>query len=57
MGDVDEALDAASQIGDDTLQRKTQGRVQPETWTHGSAAQRSASFRKGYDGGVVSCGP
>lgn len=56
MGDVEEALNAASQIGDDTLQRKTQGRVQPETWTHGSSAQRVASFRKGYDGGARACG-
>src|SRR5437764_1440081 len=51
VGDVDEALNAASQIGDDTIQRKTQGRVQPETWTHGSAAQRSSSFKKGLEGG------
>jgi len=56
VGDVDEALNAASQIGDDTLQRKTQGHVQPETWTHGSAAQRSAAFRRGLDGGVRACG-
>jgi predicted metalloprotease len=56
MGDIDEALNAASQIGDDTLQKKTQGYVQPETWTHGSAAQRSASFKKGYQGGARACG-
>jgi predicted metalloprotease len=56
VGDIDEALNAASQIGDDTLQRKTQGHVQPETWTHGSAAQRSSSFRKGYDSGRQACG-
>ncbi len=56
VGDVDEALNAASQIGDDTIQRKTQGRVQPETWTHGSAAQRSGSFKKGYAGGASACG-
>jgi uncharacterized protein len=56
VGDVDEALNAAAQIGDDTIQRKTQGRVQPETWTHGSAAQRSSSFRKGLEGGVGACG-
>jgi predicted metalloprotease len=56
VGDVDEALNAAAQIGDDTIQRKTQGRVQPETWTHGSAAQRSGSFRKGLEGGVGACG-
>ena len=56
VGDVDEALNAARQIGDDTLQRKTQGRVQPETWTHGSAEQRSAAFRTGYDKGPAGCG-
>ena len=56
VGDVDEALNAAAQIGDDTIQRKTQGRVQPETWTHGSAAQRSSSFKRGLDGGVPACG-
>jgi predicted metalloprotease len=56
VGDIDEALNAASQIGDDTIQRKTQGRVQPETWTHGSAAQRSSSFKKGYQGGAAACG-
>jgi uncharacterized protein len=56
VGDVDEALNAASQIGDDTIQRKTSGRVQPETWTHGSAAQRSSAFRKGLEGGPGACG-
>ncbi len=55
VGDIDEALNAASQIGDDTLQRKSQGSVQPETWTHGSAAQRSSSFKKGYQGGANAC--
>ncbi len=56
VGDIDEALNAATQIGDDTIQRKTQGRVQPETFTHGSAAQRTAAFRKGYEGGLADCG-
>jgi uncharacterized protein len=56
IGDVDEALGAAAAIGDDTLQRKTQGRVQPETWTHGSSEQRVGSFRKGYEGGARACG-
>ena len=55
VGDIDEALNAAAQIGDDTLQRQAQGRVQPETWTHGSAAQRSSSFKKGYQGGASAC--
>ena len=56
IGDVDEALNAASQIGDDTLQKKATGHVQPETWTHGSSAQRVASFKKGYEGGPQACG-
>ncbi len=56
VGDVDEALNAAAQIGDDTIQKRTRGRVQPETWTHGSAAQRKAAFEKGHRGGVDACG-
>jgi predicted metalloprotease len=55
VGDIDEALNAAAQIGDDTLQKKSQGYVQPETWTHGSAAQRSGSFKKGLQGGIAAC--
>ena len=54
-GTASAALNAAAQIGDDTIQRKTQGRVQPETWTHGSAAQRSGAFRKGLDRGLAAC--
>jgi uncharacterized protein len=56
VGDLDEALNAAAQIGDDTIQRKTRGHVQPETFTHGSAAQRSAAVQRGYRGGVEACG-
>jgi uncharacterized protein len=55
MGDVDEALNAATQIGDDTLQKKAQGYVQPEKFTHGTSAQRKGSFQKGYDGGAQAC--
>ncbi len=55
VGDLDEALNAARQIGDDTIQRKTQGRVQPETWTHGSAEQRSGAFKRGYERGIAGC--
>ncbi len=50
-GDVQEGLTAASAIGDDTLQRQTQGRVVPEGFTHGSAAQRQAWLRKGLETG------
>jgi hypothetical protein len=55
-GDIDEALNAARQIGDDTLQRNAGRAVQPEKWTHGSSAQRSGSFRSGYQGGATACG-
>jgi predicted metalloprotease len=50
-GDVETALNAASQIGDDTLQRKSRGQVVPESFTHGSSAQRVAWFQRGLDGG------
>jgi predicted metalloprotease len=52
-GDVEEGLNAAAQIGDDTLQRRSQGRVVPESFTHGSARQRVRWFRVGLDGGRV----
>ena len=52
-GDIDEALNAASQIGDDTLQKKSQGQVVPETFTHGSSAQRTSWFKRGVDQGKV----
>jgi predicted metalloprotease len=50
-GDVDEALRAASVIGDDNLQRRSQGRVVPESFTHGTSEQRVRWFRKGYETG------
>jgi predicted metalloprotease len=52
-GDIDEALNAASAIGDDRLQRETQGRVAPESFTHGSSAQRSRWFRRGFESGAM----
>jgi predicted metalloprotease len=56
-GDVDEGMTAAAAIGDDRLQRRTQGRVVPESFTHGSSAQRVAAFRQGLDAGDPSaCG-
>lgn len=55
-GDVEEALNAASAIGDDTLQRQSQGTVVPESFTHGTAAQRQRWFRTGLrTGDVDSC--
>ena len=53
-GDVEAGLNAAAQIGDDTLQRRSQGRVVPESFTHGSSAQRVRWFRKGLEGGQMS---
>jgi predicted metalloprotease len=50
-GDIDEALNAASAIGDDTLQKKAQGYVVPDAFTHGSSAQRMKWFKRGYKGG------
>ena len=56
-GDVEEALNAASAIGDDRLQKQTQGYVVPESFTHGTSAQRSAAFRAGFESGQVErCG-
>jgi len=52
-GDIEEAMNAAAQIGDDTLQRKSQGTVVPESFTHGSSQQRMTWFRRGLDGGAV----
>jgi uncharacterized protein len=47
-GDLEDALRAAAAIGDDRLQRQTQGQVVPESFTHGSSAQRMAAFRAGF---------
>jgi predicted metalloprotease len=50
-GDLEEALNAASQIGDDRLQQQSQGHVVPDSFTHGTSAQRLKWFRKGYQSG------
>jgi hypothetical protein len=52
-GDIDAALTTASAIGDDTLQRQSTGRVVPDSFTHGSAAQRKQWFMTGYQQGTV----
>ncbi|MBE7186626.1 MAG: zinc metallopeptidase, partial [Methylobacterium mesophilicum] len=50
-GDIDEALNAANQIGDDTLQRESRGQVVPDSFTHGTSQQRVSWFRKGFQSG------
>ncbi|MEO9526610.1 neutral zinc metallopeptidase [Roseibium sp.] len=52
-GDIEEALNAASKIGDDTLQRQTQGYVVPESFNHGTSAQRARWFREGFRSGSM----
>jgi predicted metalloprotease len=52
-GDIDAALQTATAIGDDTLQRQTTGRVVPDSFTHGSAAQRKQWFMTGFQQGTV----
>ena len=55
-GDVEEALTAASAIGDDRLQRQAQGHVVPDAFTHGTSRQRMAWFRRGLESGeLTSC--
>jgi len=55
-GDIDEALNAANAIGDDRLQKEAQGRVTPDSFTHGTSAQRMYWFKKGYETGDVKQG-
>lgn len=51
QGDIDEALGAASAVGDDRIQKQTTGRVNVDSFTHGSAAQRSEWFKRGFESG------
>lgn len=53
QGDIEEGLNAASQIGDDMIQKRTQGRVVPDAFTHGSAEQRVRWFRHGFKSGQM----
>ena len=55
-GDIEEALRAANAIGDDRIQKQTQGHVVPESFTHGTSEQRMYWFRRGYETGDLSQG-
>jgi predicted metalloprotease len=50
-GEIEEAIDAAAAVGDDHIQEKVNGQIQPEKWTHGSSAQRVSWFNRGYEQG------
>lgn len=52
-GDIDEALNAASKIGDDHLQKQSRGYVVPDSFTHGSSAQRKKWFKRGFETGSI----
>ncbi|OWV93290.1 flagellar biosynthesis protein FlgM [Rhizobium sp. R72] len=52
-GDLEEALNAAQQIGDDTLQKRSQGYVVPESFNHGTSEQRARWFKRGFDSGQL----
>jgi predicted metalloprotease len=54
QGDLEEAMGAASAVGDDRLQRESRGRVVPDSFTHGTSAQRMRWFRRGYESGDLS---
>jgi uncharacterized protein len=56
QGDIEEAIQAAGSIGDDTLQKQSQGYVVPDSFTHGTSAQRVRWFMKGYKTGDISQG-
>ena len=52
-GDLEEGITAAEAVGDDRIQEQTQGRIDPESFTHGTSEQRRTWFRKGFDSGQI----
>jgi len=56
VGDIEEAITAASAVGDDNIQKKTQGYDVPESFTHGTSEQRMRWFKKGYEAGTIEDG-
>lgn len=56
VGDIEEALDAAHAVGDDAIQSKMQGHVVPDSFTHGSSAQRMKWLKKGFNSGDITQG-
>jgi predicted metalloprotease len=55
-GDIDEALSAANAVGDDAIQKRAQGHVVPDSFTHGTSAQRMYWFKKGFETGDIKQG-
>lgn len=55
-GDIDEALSAANAVGDDAIQKRTQGQVVPDSFTHGTSQQRMYWFKKGFETGDINQG-
>ena len=55
-GDIEEALSAANAVGDDAIQKKTQGSIVPDSFTHGSSQQRMYWFKKGFESGDIKQG-
>jgi predicted metalloprotease len=56
VGDIEEALSAAHAVGDDAIQSKMQGHVEPDTFTHGTSEQRMYWFKKGFETGDIKQG-
>lgn len=53
-GEIKEAIDSAASVGDDRIQKKVNGQINPETWTHGSSEMRVEAFTRGYESGDTS---